>query len=424
MSELNERFVMTPIALLEIPEFVRNFDSKPIGSVYRVLCSRVWRKPKEALRPNSTKRIKLLTDLYEGGMLVSLYDLTDLSDAVGFDERSVRRSVKSLSELGLLTYEKIDGEHFYIVGETSLQGRSSVGVYTEALYLNRWRDFVNYANAYAPDMVPLFSEDLVSYFKSGDIEHGFLTKLTEIKTLDDFRSMFSEEEKEDETPVVVEASDFSDFDSYEKARVRQSLIHEASTMEDPYEAIQSVRTLLSDGVITLAESRSILHTYVPNKYRKYEKLPRLALKLEYFDENPNYKETTKLVQIWSAVHEDMAGNVYSSNQNDYKKMMGVAKKLLTSYHYEQILWTIKRLASELSNDLEFMTRGFQTVPHLVKKYSRIYHEMKEEELRLKKSRDTLLTKQEEKEPTAYDFEDPFGDDYKDTEARLITGLDG
>lgn len=436
MNELNERFIMTPIALLEIPEFVRYFDAKPIGAVYRVLCSRVWRKPREALRKNSSKRIKMLTDRYENGLLVSMHTLKSLSESVGYDERSVRRQLKDLLLLGLIDQEKEAGEVFYIVGETRLRGRDkqnlSIGSSNESFYINRWRDFVNYSAEYKPDILDLFKQELVSFFKNGQSCQILLTDLSKVLDLNDLRNLVSDVENEfTEEPLIDKVikinstdSNYVDLNEYEMSRIRNEVRKEIMDAYEVKDILGSAREALSNQVFSLAEINALLSSHVPEPQKKYEKLPRFAINMDLIHSDSSFRDHTKLVILWSSLREDISGVYVKSSQSEYSKMMALMKNVLKQYSYEQVLWTIKKIAYNSGSDLEFMVRGIQTVAHLVAKNSKEYNELKNEEKRIKESLNASSKKTDDFEESNYYFEDPFGEDFHETPAHLIFNSGG
>lgn len=438
MNELNERFIMTPIALLEIPEFIRYFDSKPIGAIYRVLCSRVWRKPKEALRKSSSKRIRLLTEQYESGLLSSMHTLKTLSEAVGYDERSVRRQLKDLLLLGLIDQEKIMGEVFYIVGETRLRGRDKaflgVGSSNESFYINRWRDFVNYSSEYSPETLDLFKSELVSFFKNGQKCQILLTDLSKISNLNDLRNLVSDANSEDDNDPLIDKgiqlnstgldlNDKVDFNRYELNRIKNEARKELLDAVEVKEIFDLARDSLSSSALTLEEINLILANHVPPSFKKYEKLPRFAISLDSVSTDEAYKDHTRLVIIWSSLREDVSGVYIKSSQREYSKITALFKNLLNQYSFEQVLWTIKKVAYNGGPDLEFLAKGAQTVAHIVSKNSKQFHELKNESDRIKNS--SNRTAQNDEFPSKnYYFEDPFGDDFVETPAYLILNSGG
>lgn len=436
MNELNERFIMTPIALLEIPEFVRYFDAKPIGAVYRVLCSRVWRKPREALRKNSSKRIKMLTDRYENGLLVSMHTLKSLSESVGYDERSVRRQLKDLLLLGLIDQEKELGEVFYIVGETRLRGRDknnlSIGSSNESFYINRWRDFVNYSAEYKPEVLELFKKEIVSFFKNGQTCQILLTDLSKVLDLNELRNLVSDAENEiDEAPLIdkviqINSTDLNltNLNDYELSRIRSEVRKEILDAYEIRDILSTSRDALSNRVFSLAEINSFISSHVPESQKKYERLPRFAINLDSVLNDPSFKEHTKIVIFWSSLREDMSGVYVKSSQKEYSKMMGVAKKVLQQYPYEQVLWTIKKIAYNGGSDLEFLIKGIHTLAHMVSKNAKEFNEIKNEERRVQDSVKYSQSKKESFEDSNYHFEDPFGEDFHETPAHLIFNFGG
>lgn len=388
MKDINERFIMVPIALLEIPEFVRYFDSKPVGSIYRVLSSKVWRQPKEGLRKNSSNRIKLLTGLYEMGFLASIHDLQSLSQSVGYDDRSVRRALSTLLDLKLISMEKIDGEVFYIVGESSLSGKDgyNLGINTESFYINRWRDFVNFCNQYAPDKIDIFRKELVSFFQDGQICQKLLTSLSQISDLTGFRKLVLDEDFSEEVPPLIDkgieytytsiSPESKDSDKFLELRSLSSL--------SPSQAIEQARAVYASGNFSLKEINQALSSHVDPIHSHYQHLPRFAIRLQSFkNQEKDQKDQKKLLSLWLSLQEDVTGSQISSSQGAYSKLSSVAKNILKKYPYRQVYWTICKVAAESVEDTEFLSKNLSTLDFFLRKHSNRYNQVYEESLRRK-----------------------------------------
>lgn len=438
MREINERFVMVPTSLLEVPEFVRHFDSKAVGSIYRLLCSKLWRVPKENLFKNSSERNRQLTELYEKGLLVSFYDLSSLAAASGYEDRSVRRELAKLEGLGLIEVRKIDGNTFYSVGLSNI----GAGYSGESFYLNRWRDFVSFcelSDEYSPALAE-FRSSLLSFFSTDKSENGqkchqFLTNLSQKSGLEDIRNFvldvvseysdasIKEDLKEKDllgpgqgqkSDIIPETPDLSS-EEFEEVEAKKMLISSLVSASDFVETLTLVRSGISSGVLTLDEGNAALRTKLSDEARTFQKYPRFANAL---DEQKDWsvKDKTKVLRIWSSLHEDFTGITLSGGQNEYKKHMSVVGNVLKFASLEQILWTLRFVASNHPGDTEFLSRGSQTLGFMVKKYAKVYQERKSEDLRRKEVRAKLSepaseTKQGCAEEVEDNFPDPFGDNF-------------
>lgn len=389
MKDVNERFIMVPIALLEIPEFVRHFDSKPIGSIYRVLSSKVWRQPREGLRKNSSNRIKLLTGLFEMGFLASIHDLSSLSEAVGYDDRSVRRALSTLIDLKLISAEKIDGEVFYIVGETSLSGKDgyNLGINTESFYINRWRDFVNFCNQYAPDKIDIFRKELVSFFQDGQICQKLLTNLSQISDLNSFRNLVLDEDFNENPSSLIDKGieyTYTSISPDEKSSEKNMDLRSLSALS-PSQAVEQARSLYVSEQFTLKEINAALSVHVASSQSHYLHLPRFAMRIQSIkNEDVGMKDQKKLVSLWLSIQEDVTGSQISSTQGAYSKINSVVKNLLKKYSYNQLYWTICKVAAESLEDTEFLSKNISTLDFFARKHGGRYNEVREEALRRKK----------------------------------------
>lgn len=392
MSTLNERFVMVPISLLEIPEFVRYFDSKAIGSIYRVLSSKVWRVPKNKLRKNSSKRIKQLSQLYENGYLVSMHNLADLSEAVGYDERSVRRELNMLEYLNLIKIYKEGREVFYIVGEVGLFGKSgaNMGMLSEGFYLDLWRDFANLSNEYSPVVFEKFREDIKNLFKDGQICHDFLTNLSQIQSMDDLRKLeqhivFGKKD----SPLIEKVIDNKNnsSDSSNRNKVDSDLMRELRSEEDSLKAITKARKFLREESLTLSQVKMSLMQHVDLEYSAFSSNPMFAIRLKQaLDKNDSSKDHMKLANLWIALREDVNGVPFANESKEFVKIAGIAKNLLKKYSFNQIIWTIKKVVLENKSDAEFMCNGMNTVEFFVKKHAKVYQDIRDQRLRINSTR--------------------------------------
>jgi len=387
MRDFNERFIMVPVSLLEVPAFVRYFDSKSIGSIYRVLCSKVWRKSSVSVKKSAGDRFFTLSKLYDSGYLSSIYDLSSLASAVGYTERNVRRDLDKLIELGLVVVEKINGEVFYIVGESSLTGKTglSLGVHSEYFYINRWRDFVNYASEYDQTKLNLFSEDLEKFLRFGQFCHFFLTNLSQISTIDDLKNFVLDGKTSDESASlidkVIELKPSSKVDE-------EGFVPKMAGMS-PEDALKFGRKLLREEKVTLAEVNSVLKSKVDEEFASMISTPRFAISLHtaLYNAEEKSSDIKRVTSLWSSLREDFAGvSGSSSSSREYSKISAIVKNLLSKYSYQQIIWSMKKTVERSISDAEFMANGVTTLEFFVKKYAKEYQGMRNEMLNLKSSR--------------------------------------
>ena len=100
--QINGSFLMTPYALLRMPEYGRFFDGASIGYLYRLITTGVRRQtPKELKFRNENGYVTKLAELYEEGYLASYFTTEELEEATGFTQRYLFDLLKKLEELSL-----------------------------------------------------------------------------------------------------------------------------------------------------------------------------------------------------------------------------------------------------------------------------------------------------------------------------------
>jgi hypothetical protein len=418
MRDINDRFVMVPTVLLEVPSFVRNFDSKPIGSIYRVLCSRIWRKPKEGLRKNASKRTEMLSSLYEAGSLASMHDLKTLSDAMGYTDRSVRRELSRLEELSLIKVIKVEREVFYVVGESSLKSSSDrfMGNSSEALYLDSWKDFVNFLNEYLPQKVDFFDQALDKFFtKDGQEFHKLVTKISQNATLDGFRKLVWDMETDNNKPSLIEKVKEKGIkplaeghnDEPKAGRIRDvdafcGDVKMAIFEADPKKAVEIARKAIRNEVITHSERLEVLKKHVPAEYAHYSSTPGFAIELGN-QKNSSNEDSYKLSLIWSALREDFSSSVPPKNSgSEFGKILGNFKAMLKKYSFNQIYWTLTTLVSTNGEGAQFSVRSVGAFEFFVRNMAKDYQKLRDLELRKIKSRDILISQNSDMETVVQD----------------------
>lgn len=126
--------------LMMVPDYVKNFQSKSIGSMYTIIVSRIWRKGFAWSKQEGYYGfIERCAKEYDNGHLTAYMDDEELADLLGVGERHVRRLRDQLVELGLVEATK-DGYHgtgnFYRLGEVLSQ--NEYGNHNEVLYIEKW----------------------------------------------------------------------------------------------------------------------------------------------------------------------------------------------------------------------------------------------------------------------------------------------
>jgi DNA-binding transcriptional ArsR family regulator len=413
MRDLNDRFVMVPTVLLEIPTFVRHFDSKSIGSVYRVLCSKIWRKPSDGLRKNPSKRTEILASLYETGALASMYDLKTLASAMSYTERNVRRDLSRLEDLNLLRSVKVDGEVFFIVGESNLRanGDRFMGHSSEALYLDSWKDFLNFINQYSPHSIKFFEEDLDKFFtKNGQKFHKFVTKISQNATLEGFRSIVRDMDTPQEEVLLIEkviekvikplAEGSNEvLENPLKTNVPN---RELSEIKNPSDALKYARNRLRGEEITKTEFSNFLKGYVSEELSHYSATPVFAIELNC-QKSSKKEESYRLAKLWSALREDLNSSVQpKEGVSEFGKILGNFKSMLKKYSFNQIYWTLTTTVSSSVEDSKFLTLSVGAFEHQVRKLANDYQSLRDASLRKIKSRDSIAMQKSESEEAIED----------------------
>ena len=141
MREINRIYVPVYTDLLRNATYVSRFDSKAIGSMYRILAAHIWRLDKDdtSRAGYRGKVFSALAAEYEAGNLVSYFDDSKLADMLGITPRYVRKLRNQLVELGLVEAKKVDpkaAKYMYKLGEVVAPG--DYGHIHEVLFMDRW----------------------------------------------------------------------------------------------------------------------------------------------------------------------------------------------------------------------------------------------------------------------------------------------
>lgn len=126
--------------LMSVTDYVQNFQSKSIGSMYMIIVSRVWRRGHTwTVGEGYFGKIEECAKEYDSGNLCANVDDKELAELLGVNLRHVRRMREQLVALGLVETRK-EGYHgtgnYYRVGKVLSPGE--YGRHNEALYIDRW----------------------------------------------------------------------------------------------------------------------------------------------------------------------------------------------------------------------------------------------------------------------------------------------
>lgn len=141
MKAVYSFFIPVYKSLLEVPEYVTHFDSKSIGSFYRLIVSRVWRlDEQESLDAGYVAGpFRRLAKEYEDGRLVACLKDSEAAELIGVTPKYIRQLRNYLLDLELIKASKEEYHsdvYFYQVGEVI--DVEMYGKYHEKFYIDRW----------------------------------------------------------------------------------------------------------------------------------------------------------------------------------------------------------------------------------------------------------------------------------------------
>lgn len=167
---INSAYVPTYVSLQRRPVYVKYFDSKSVGAMYRILLANVWRADEDETRERGYvgKVFKQLATEYAEGNLVSYMTDEKLAELLMITERRVRTLRKQLEELGLIKAKKSEyGGWFYQVGE--LVKPEKYGSIHEVLFIDEWLAQVEYTKG-DKNFIPPFELKLLELNKKNPEE--------------------------------------------------------------------------------------------------------------------------------------------------------------------------------------------------------------------------------------------------------------
>lgn len=157
--------------LLEVPQYVKYFDSKSIGAAYRLIASRIWRLDKIETEEAGyfSEPFLSLADYYERGYLAAHISDTELADLVGVSQSYARKIRANLQNLGIAKITKAaknGNGYFYVLGQLAKQ--DEYGTYLEYLYIDSWLKQVD--DWRRNDVFPKFIELMEKYLNGAGKE--------------------------------------------------------------------------------------------------------------------------------------------------------------------------------------------------------------------------------------------------------------
>jgi len=386
-------FLMTPYALLRMPEYGRFFDGASIGYLYRLLLTGIRRQERKSLKfVNETGWVTKLAELYEQGKLASYFTLSDLSEATGFTERRISDLIKTLEKIKLVKTLDFHNGIIFILGVRLSQNEFdgySVGSEHEGLFIDSWET----AAQKNPDELAAF---IVNELAPPKQKEKFLGKIFPDSTKniseiegpenEDFSRPEQKESSEEETASVnkvrINKNNADDLlfmfedepEVSEEQQIKNRLLSEPNWIEK----IKVAREALKIG-ISLSLVNSLLADGLPEEFKVFSSYPRLGYRLyslKYSEKESKRSNHVKLGDIWTALHEDVSGVNISSSEKT-KEIRGFYKNvLLKKYSFNQVMWTFRNEVLTSSSTANFVSNGWRNLLSVVEQNSEKYHAIK------------------------------------------------
>lgn len=185
MREINKIFVPVYTELLRNKTYTQRFDSKAIGTMFRVLAANIWRLDSKdtSSRGYRGQIFATLAQEYEAGNLVCYYDDKTLAELLGITPRYVRKLRSQLIELGLVEATQVENgaaKYYYKLGEVI--DHDNYGTIHEVLFIDKWLADIQQVNKGRKERAEF--EDQLLALKNGEkdttgdqFSNGTLTEL-------------------------------------------------------------------------------------------------------------------------------------------------------------------------------------------------------------------------------------------------------
>lgn len=401
--QTNGLFLMTPYALLRLPEYGRFFDGASVGYLYRLILTGVRRQGLRDLKfQNKTGWVTKLAEHYDDGKLASYFTMEDLVESTGFTDRRLTDLIKTLERIKLVKTEPFNKGIIFIVGarliQTNIDGYT-VGGEHEGLFIDSWET----AARNEPRKLASFLIDELAPPKQKEKFQRKIFRDSTKNISETGPSEISEEARPgqdisepEETPSVDRVS----VDEIKAASPREStdLLDWAKEEPGDYEARQAKSRILSEPDwrekfkaaraaialdITLAEVNALLARTLPEEFSSFSSFPRLGYTLysmKYSDKESRKHSHVKLSTLWRALHEDVTGVSVGDASDKFRDMRGFYKNtLLKKYSFNQVLWTIRNHVLTNRSTTEFVASGHRNLLTVVEQAARRYQKLQENE---------------------------------------------
>lgn len=421
----NEPFLMVPYSLLRVPEYGRFFDGAPVGFIYRLLMTGVWRRGIEEIKAdkrmylNENGWVTRLAHAYDEGDLASYFTIAQLEEATAYTPRRIQDFIKKLEELRLVKTEAFGEGIVFILGKR-LKHKDfdgyNVGDSHEGYFIDQWESWLKNN----PDEFRHFLLDSLAPPKQRSKLLG--------KIFPDPRKSFSENASDstrEEDRPVQDSSEVADSPIIDNNRIdilntdseglseeellRQEAVATLRSAPDWTEKVAAGRQAYANGML-LTDINRLLGQFVPEKYSQYRLFPRFAFRLYAFEHSEKEKkrnDASKLATLWAALHEDTSGVNMTENKSFYKEVYAAYKNhLLKNYSYAQCLWTFK-VSLKDKRQADFLASGGRNLFKLVDQNAKRYQELLASQKRAERMEAAQEARQEPKEPEQ-EYEGPGG----------------
>jgi len=401
LRQENDLHIRIPYNLLRIPEYIRWFDSNAIGSLYRLLSSKIYRRGVSQLR--FYKEGAYLTELakrYDAGLLCCYVSDEEIEDAMLLGDRRIKDLRSKLVDLKLIKTEKFKDGYIYQLGyvvKIKDDEGYEIGEEYEAHWIGKWYTWANTDEKseqmaafryYLAEMLgsdkkkeevqtelcKIFPEirknfskilDSSGYVKAPPtrIKSPVLTSPIEVNTNESITyvspqgvdALFDEPVKEEEVDEVAElVSQFA-------GKLRSRTHYPISNLSKDY------RSILSKGADKEPLSDLILSTV--HERNRFIGLPLFSKNLDIQHKNP----VDGASWLWFALREDVHGALPPTNgkANIYKEVKAAFSNVISSYSLEQVVWTLRQIA-RTPNARTALTKNHFAITKMMADYSAAY----------------------------------------------------
>lgn len=409
--ETNQLHFRTPYALMRIPEYMRFFDSQGIGSFYRLLSSKIYRRGLDRLKfYKEGASVTELAKRYSAGDLCAFLSREEEADAIMVSDRSIDNFRNELVRLKLIkatpfTSAGVKG-HIYQLGKVITLVDSEgyqIGEEIEGHYIDQWYTWAN--NDEKSETYCAFRWFLAENIGSAGKKQ---------KTFDEIGKIFPEMAK-NFSGILEKGTKGLGRVGQQKPAVKKPSI-EVSTIEDEnttYSRQKGTETLFDTGEDRSDEQRDseevdLLIGQFQGKLRA-KNMPISMLKKDYVDlvkkgadvkvvgnmllktvhetnrfidlplfskhlEVKATSEESYLTWLWFALKFDVFGvaGPDSVKANLFVKVRTAFRQAIQKYSYEQIVWSVREIAREPKTRAAFVQNVF-SIHSMISNMAGKYH---------------------------------------------------